>query len=257
MVPPPGVRIPSSEGSVPVDPLARFTHPDSSLVSVPNRAAQDGTLGDLADNCQCGRTPRTQAHTSKLNRMEQQITTLLRERSRTPLRAQQSQPTSPAPYQQIKGKGKGAKGSGKKGKGKCKATSQPAEGHLRSFHEFRQLGARAKAAYHTNAASKIGVCWNFQSRMPCPVTPCPRHHTCIGCGKANVPLRRLPLPRERPLSDRLHGHEQKSGRGLSFKCAFGVCPFTFHACQGRGFSCHCRHPSFFCRQLPSLPVPLQ
>ena len=137
------------------------------------------------------------ALTSNLNRMEQQIATPLRERSRTPTpgkgsrnqpkAAQQSQPASTAPYQQKKCKGKGAKGSGKKGTGKGKVTSQPAERHLRSFHEIRQLGARAKAAYHANASSEKGVCWNFLSHMPCPVTPRPRHHTCIGCGKANVP----------------------------------------------------------------------
>ena len=95
-------------------------------------------------------SPPSVALTSKLNRMEQQIVNLLRQRSRTPApgrgsrnqpkAAQQPQPASRAPQQQKKGKGKGAKGSGKKGKGNGKATPQSSPGRFRSFSEIRQFG---------------------------------------------------------------------------------------------------------------------
>ena len=184
--------------------------------------------------------------TSKLNRMEQQIVTLLRQRLRTPVpgrglrnqpkAAQEPQPASPAPQQQKKGKGKGAKGSCKKGKDNGKATPQPASGHLRSFSEIRQFGARAKAAYRANAAFQKGVGRLLKlpvtHALPSHSMPSAAHLHRLQEGQRRI--RRLSPSRQRPVNDRHHWQEQ-------------------HACQCCVSSCRCRHSRYCAAPLLSLP----
>ena len=194
------------------------------------------------------------ALTSKLNRMEQQIATLLRERSRTPApgkgsrtqpkAAQQSRPRHLHLISRRRAKGKAAKVQGRR----ARAKARPRHILLRVIFEVstkfvswrpRQGSLPRERSLRTRRLLELPV----SHALPSHSMPAASHLHRLREGQR--PLRRLPLPRERPLNDRFHGHGQPSGRGFSCQRAVGVSPFTFHAYPCRGFSCHCRHPSYF------------
>ena len=108
--------------------------------------------------------------TSKVQKLEQRLAALEKQKRRS--RSPRRQPQRALPAQQAlpaKRTGRNRKGSGKR------------KNHKSEFRLFRQI-------FRIPSARKLfqeNVCWKFQSNL-CKDANCSRKHSCVGCGKADT-----------------------------------------------------------------------
>ena len=105
---------------------------------------------------------------SKVQKLEQRLAALEKQRRRSRSPRRQAQRALPAPQQQLalpaKRTGRNRKGSGK--------------GKNRPFRQIFKIPSVRKL-FQEN------VCWKFQSNL-CKDANCSRKHACVGCGKADT-----------------------------------------------------------------------
>ena len=112
----------------------------------------------------------TRQDVSKVQKLEQRLAALEKQRKRS--RSPRRQPQRPLPAQQALP----AKRTGRNRKGSGKGKNNKSE--IRPFRQIFRI-PNAKKLFQEN------VCWKYQSNL-CKDANCSRKHACVGCGKADT-----------------------------------------------------------------------